>query len=97
MDYDLELDEYGYYITTELLWTNKYAETSDFQFYKKPYFKIEGSGGLNTILIEPTENVVLKIDGVIQILKFLSIEDDNKFVNFQLSSTIFDTGYIIIN
>jgi hypothetical protein len=96
-DYDLPLDDYGYYITDLTDWTNLYSETSNFQFYKKTYFKIEGSDTITVALLNNEEVVVKEELGNIRTLKFLSIAEGDKFVNFQISFATENNGYIIIN
>jgi hypothetical protein len=94
-DYDLLLDEYGYYITNSSDWNSTYLETSDFQFYKKSYFRIESSDTI--ILTAPTDlNVNITHDSGVYTLKYLDVSDEDKFINFNISSGDFDTGYIII-
>ena len=97
-DYDLLVDEYGFYVTTETEWNNNYHITSNFQFYKKQYFRIESGGAISLTMPTGDENVIIDSSPVndVYTLKYLNSTDENKFINIQIKSTEFEHGYIIV-
>jgi hypothetical protein len=99
MDYpSLEVDEYGYYRVTTIEWESTYSTIRDFSFLKKQFIVLELSGlsagqdveliltDNNTDGIDITEISITDNLKVYQ-LKYLSIEDNDRYVEFNLVPT----------
>jgi len=100
-------DNYGFYVTTGALWESTYKETSNFQFLKKSFFKFEGTDAITLALKAEDASIYLEDTNFIAEgwigLRYLDIGIDgindtleDKYINFTISSTTFDYGYIAV-
>jgi len=97
MDYPIErpinASEYGYYKVLNADWTSTYSETTNFQFFKKQFFRILGPVDL-TVSLQPEDSTITlqALGNGFYRLKDLDIDlsegpdFDDVFINFKLTT-----------
>lgn len=98
MDYNLprevelngtETEGYGYYKVDNVLWNSDYENVNIFQFYKKQFFRIIGPADLEVELDSGQTNITMSYNNNNKILelRYLEIDNEDKFVRLKFSST----------
>jgi len=111
LDYnELQVDEYGYFITDETNWNSTYKTTSNFGFLKKPFLKFSTDKLMTLTLTMLSEDSTLELtnlnDGYYG-LKYLDIHITeaaktdsssdilDKVVNFNINSNLTNTNFLL--
>lgn len=97
LDYDLNTDEYGFYITDETDWNSTYSATTQFQILKKPFLKLDTDATISVFSIINVDEVEKSdLSNNLYSFKYLNTDESNKYLKFTLTADAAHHGYLII-